>query len=177
MSAHPSKISQMSSRSEAYVEFAERYLHEEYAPVSECGYSCQTWLARLINDVLHPHRYYCWFSKTFDPYTNGDDSNPVWLYITVDRAVKQGATNNAKIKDIRSNLMRAVKKELHRQQKATQVASLQGIIAKAPLSWLRPEIWRIDLKAVDGRYTGGHQYRDEFNINDLNRDEFVIVVE
>lgn len=167
----------MSTPSKAYVAFVERYIDQDYAPEPRYGYSCQAWLAKQVNELLHAGKYYCWFATSLNSFANGDDSNPIMIYMTVDRAIKQGGFNNAKIKDIRLNLMRAVNKELARQQRSTEIASTQSLIAKAPLTWLRPEIWRLDLNAIKGRYTGGHQYSDEFLLQDLAKAEFEIIVE
>ena len=167
----------MNKPSQGYVAFMERYIDQEYAPVSQHGYSCQTLLARQINELIHSGNYYCWFATSLDSFENGDDSNPILIYVTIDRAIKQKGANNAKIKDVRLNLMRAVKKELRKQQRHEEIASTQSVIAKAPLTWLRPEIWRIDLKAIQGSYTAGHQYKDEFLICNLTKKEFEIIVE
>ena len=51
-------------------------------------------------------KYYCWYSLSFNAMSQGDDSNPIWIYLTLDRAVAQGGVNNAKIKDVRANLLR-----------------------------------------------------------------------
>lgn len=167
----------MSTASKAFVEFVKLYLDQEYEVTQKYGYSSQTFLARTINEVLYNNKYYCWFAKDFNAYRNGDDSNPLFIYMTVDRAVKQGGINNAKIKDIRSNLMRAVQIVLTGQQRYQDIEETWFVISQAPLSWMRPEIWRLDLNAIEGRYTKGTQYPDEFLIKDLTKSEFTIIVE
>lgn len=33
--------------------------------VTQYGYSAQSWLAREVNQLLHPGTFFCWFAKTF----------------------------------------------------------------------------------------------------------------
>lgn len=107
---------------------------------------------------------------------NGDDSNPIWTYLILDRAVEQGGVNNAKVRDVRANLMRAADKELAASGRSSEIPAVLAAIASVPLASLTPQLWRIDLSKVSGRYTSGHQYPDEFSISDLKPSEFEIVV-
>lgn len=141
------------------------------------GYSCQTWIAKQINDYLHPGSYYCWFSNHFNAMSNGDDSNPIWIYLILDRAVEQGAVNNAKVKDVKANLLRAVDKELHAQGRQNKIPATMAAISKASLQDYTPQLWKLNLNALTRRYTDGHQYLDEFNIPDLKSNEFQVIIE
>lgn len=141
------------------------------------GYTCQTWIAKQINDYLHPGSYYCWFSKHFNAMSNGDDSNPIWIYLILDRAIEQGAVNNAKVKDVKANLLRAIDKELRAAGRDTEIPAAMAVISSAPLQCYTPQLWKLDLNAISGRYTIGYQYPDEFNITDLRLNEFKNIVE
>ncbi|MFX1487323.1 MAG: hypothetical protein ACFFBS_09565 [Promethearchaeota archaeon] len=140
------------------------------------GFACQTWIARTVNDYLHPGAYYCWFATTFNAMRNGDDSNPMWLFMTLDRAVAQGGVNNAKVKDVRTNIMRGAAKELRNQGRGSEIGSLLKAISNAPITEFTPQVWKIDLGAVAGRYSGGHQYPDEYLITDLKIAEFEVII-
>lgn len=141
------------------------------------AYSCQSWIAKQINHYLHPGSYYCWFSKHFNAMSNGDDSNPIWIYLILDRAVKQGAVNNAKVKDLKANLLRAVDKELRTQSRHNEIPAAMAVISKASLQDYTPQLWKLNLNAIAGRYTGAHQYPDEYNIPDLKSNEFQVIIE
>jgi hypothetical protein len=152
-------------------------LISKYLSPKQWGYSCQTLLARSTNDLLYGDKYYCWFSKHLNATENGDDSNPIWLYLLIDRAAKQRAVHNAKIRDCRLNLMAAAAKELGRQGRSAERAATVASIRTAPIEMFAPQLWRIDLTAVHGRYSSGHQYPDEFLITDLRAAEFEVIVE
>jgi hypothetical protein len=108
---------------------------------------------------------------------NGDDSNPLWLYLLLDRAVFQNGHNNAKIKDVRSNLMRAAARELTAQGRSTEVGPALASIRSANTTMFTPQLWKIETAKIVGRYTGGHQYLDEFLITDLLTHEFEVIIE
>jgi hypothetical protein len=108
---------------------------------------------------------------------NGDDSNPIWLYLLLDRAVDQGAVNNAKIKDVRANLMRAVAKELRATGRKAEVADAVAAIRIAPLGMFMPQLWRLDVAKIAGRYISGTYYSDEYLISDLVASEFETIVD
>lgn len=156
---------------------AENYLFPPYPASNTFGYSTQTWLSRVVNEYLHPGVYYCWFARKFNSMANGDDSNPVWLYLIVDRAVFQNGQNNAKIKDLRTNLMRAVARGLYALGRADEVSSALAVIRSATIEMFTPQLWRIDLTKIRGRYSSGHQYPDEYLITNLSTNEFDVVVE
>jgi len=143
---------------------------------SVSGYSAQTWIAKLVNEYLHPGSYFCWFSTNFNAMANGDDSNPIWLYWWLDRAVAQGGVNNAKVQQVRANLLLAIDRELRAAGRASEIADATYVVTGAPLQMFTPQVWRINMAAIAGRYTGGHQYPDEYNITDLRAGEFEIVI-
>lgn len=140
------------------------------------GYSSQTWLAIKVNEYLHSGSYYCWFAGSLNSMTNGDDSNPIWLYLLIDRAVSQGGINNSKIKDIRANLMSAVDAELTAQGRTSEISAALAAIAKAPLDLFTPQIWRIKRGALGARCAKGLYYPDEFLVADLKPGEFTVIV-
>lgn len=146
-----------------------------HSPLS--GYSCQSWLARQINEFLHPGQYYCWFAGHFNAMENGDSSNPLWLYVTLDRAVEQGDINNAKVKDTRTNVLFAAIRELQKSGRGNEISATITAITQAPIELLTPQLWRLDMNAIAGRYTRGHQYPDEFNIKDLKPGEFDVIID
>ena len=108
---------------------------------------------------------------------NGDDSNPMWIYLILDRAVEQGAYNNAKVKDVKSNLLYAVDKELRAAGRATDIPAAMAAIRSAPIKCYTPQLWKVKLNRIAGRYVGVHQYRDEFKITNLKANEFEIIIE
>lgn len=141
------------------------------------GYSAQTWIARLVNEYLHAGTYYCWFSIGFNAMRNGDDSNPIWIYLILDRAVAQGGVNNAKVKDVRANLLQVIDRELRAAGRASEAPKALAAVAHAPLEAFTPQLWRINVGAVAGRYSDdGRQYPDEYLIADLHQHEFGVVI-
>jgi hypothetical protein len=143
---------------------------------SNWGYSVQTWIAREVNQYLHAGTYYCWFSMGFNAMRNGDDSNPIWIYLTVDRAVAQGGVNNAKVKDVKANLLQVIDRELRAAGRTSEISTALARVMQAPLDTYTPQLWRIDMRAVAGRYSGGHQYPDEYLITDLREHEFEVII-
>ena len=141
------------------------------------GYSCQTWLARQVNEFLHPGRYYCWFAGHFNAMANGDSANPMWLYLTLDRAVEQGDINNAKVNDARTKLLFAATRELRRAGRNEEISGCIASIAHAPIKMFTPQLWRLKLNDIAGRYTKGHQYPDDYKIEDLKTQEFDVIID
>lgn len=141
------------------------------------GYSCQTWLAREINEFLHKGSYYCWFTKHFNAMKNGDSSNPIQLYLMLDRAVEQNDTNSSKIKDVEANLLYAIYEELTDMGRENEIPKAVTKIKKAPLRQFTPQIWKIKLANIADRYASNHQYPDEFKIINLKSHEFEVVID
>jgi len=130
-----------------------------------------------LNDFLHPGQFYCWFSTRFNAMDNGDDSNPLFIYMWLDRAVQQGGVNNPKVKDVRANLMRAASRELRAAGREGELDETIDRISQAPLEMFTPQIWRIDLTAVSGRYKQGVHYPDEYELKGLTATEFEIIID
>ena len=145
---------------------------------SAWGYTAQSWIASCVNRSLHFGTYYCWFAKTFNAMRNGDDSNPLWVYMILDRAVAQGGVNNAKIRDIRANILLVLDRELRAADRTSEIPAAVAAVTQAPLDAFAPQLWRIDMAAVAGRCTSGHQvYTDEYLITDLRANEFEIIIQ
>jgi hypothetical protein len=86
--------------------------------------------------------------------------------------------NNAKVRDVRANLMRAVDKELRAQKRDHEIPGALAAISSAPLDSFTPQLWKIKLSQIDNsRYSCTHQYQDECNIPDLASSEFDVIVE
>ena len=143
---------------------------------SSWGYSAQTWIAKLVNEYLHSGAYYCWFSTAMNAMRNGDDSNPIWIYLILDRAVSQGGVNNAKVKDVRANLLLVLDRELRVAGRGPEISRALADVMRAPLESFTPQLWRIDMRAIAGRYRSGHQYPDEYLITDLDPHEFEVII-
>lgn len=142
----------------------------------EFGFSCQTVLSRRVNEFLHAGTYYCWFSLDFNPGTGGNSSNPLWLYQTLSHAVQTRDINDAKVQQIRVALMEAVTRAY---PIAGSPEAAEGIlqIRFAGIELFRPQLWRVNLAAVSGRATGGHQYPDERKVEGLRWNEFEVIIE
>lgn len=150
------------------------------------GYSCQTLLARRVNEFLHDGTYWCWFSEEFNPDDGGNSSNPCWRYQTFDKAVKNKDSNDAYVRDAREKLVNALNLALtdaydllNPPTSEANATTAEHILAVryAEIALFRPEIWRIELKKIEGRYSSGHQYRQEHHIKDLKWKEFETVIE
>lgn len=135
---------------------------------AQYGYSCQTWIALHINQNHFRGAHWIWFSLEFNPMGNGDSSNPLWLYLTRDRAVKSGDTNHAEISRLRNNLAFGVDQTIGQSDPAL-AAQLKASIAAADLAKFRPQIWRLDLTQIapSRRPKSGNPQWDEYLIKDL----------
>jgi hypothetical protein len=149
------------------------------------GYSCQTLLARRVNERLHPGVYYCWFSEEFNP-KGGNSSNPCWRYRTFDHAVKEQDFGDAYLQDARQKLVNALNLALTKAydllnppQGQDNVQMARDIITTrhSGIEWFRPQIWRLELGQIAGRYSSGHQYWHEHRITDLTCGEFETIIE
>jgi hypothetical protein len=144
------------------------------------GFGCKIWLAYQL-ESLYFGVYYTWFARELNPNGNWDSSNPLWIYQTVDRAVKKGDLNHPKLKDCRARLLFVVNEHIAKERNDPHLARLlRREILNAPIELFRPQIWRIDLARIPisriklDRSTPG---QDEQYINDLMNTEFEIVVE
>jgi hypothetical protein len=140
------------------------------------GYSAQTWIAKLVNEFLHPGSYFCWFATSFNAMRNGDDSNPIWIYLSLDRAVDQGGINNVKVDKVKANIIQAIDRELMAAGRKTEIAPAIVAVNSAALDMFTPQLWRIDISAIIGRYTTNNQYPDEHCVRDLRTHEFDVVI-
>ena len=139
------------------------------------GYSCQTWLARRVNELLHAGQYYCWYAANLNPLNNGDSSNPALLFLRLDRAVKQNDFNEAKIQQIRANLLVAIVYEMRVSGLPVDIAELTDHLEKLPITVYTPQRWAVSCDKVRDRSITS-QYPEEFLVKDLRRDEFRIIV-
>ena len=141
------------------------------------GYACKVWIARDIEQRHLGGRYYVWFSKQLNPLQNGDSSNPISLYLSIDRAVKLRDANHPKIKDLRANLRQAVGRLLGPRNSGL-AKRLKRVILRAPLDMFRPQLWRLDLSAISARrVVQGEPNWDEWVITDLQAGEFDVIVD
>ena len=108
---------------------------------------------------------------------NGDSANPMWLYLTLDRAVEQDDINNAKVKDVKANLLFATVKELAKAGRGNEIPAAIASITNAPIEMFTPQLWRLEMDALGGRYTRGNQYPDEYKIEDLKTQEFDVIID
>ncbi len=78
------------------------------------GYTCKIWMARELERKFLGGKYYTWFARELNPVgdgtrpANGESSNPLNIYSTLDTAVKRKDVNHAKIKDLRAGLLRVI---------------------------------------------------------------------
>jgi len=144
------------------------------------GYSCQTALAKRVNEVLHHGLYYCWFSLEFNAVTSGNTSNPLWIYQTLSHAVHKKDVNDPKIMMIKMALMEAVTRNISivgpAQDNEEDTEALINV-RDAEIEMFHPQVWRIELSQVGRRVKGGFQYPDERKVEDLKSNEFSIVVD
>ena len=148
--------------------------------VNAIGYSCQVLLALYINKKYYKDKHYVWFSQAFNPIMNGDSSNPLLLYLWLDRAVKWGDVNHPKIKDLKAGLQSGVDAKYHAGEITDdEAAKLKADIASADISWFRPQILKINVDKIDEQQitTNGALFPDEYLVEELHRDEFEIIVE
>ena len=112
---------------------------------------------------------------------NGDSSNPLMLYLWLDRAVKLGDVNHPKIKDLKAGLQRGVDAKRADGEITTgeEAAKLKADIQSADISWFRPQILKINVDKIDEQRitTNGALFLDEYLVKELHRDEFEIIVE
>ena len=142
------------------------------------GFACKIWIAAQIEKHYLGGKYYVWFCQSLNPIDNGDSSNPLQLYLTVDRAVKTGDDAHPKIKDLRINLLWAIK-TLIRPTDHRLARQLTVAVVKGSLKLLKPQIWRLDLTKVDRsrwRLDRSKPGWDEQYVTDLQEFEFQVIV-
>lgn len=143
------------------------------------GFSCRIWIAYQLEKHYLGGLYYVWFARDPNPIGNGDSSNPLRLYLEVDRAVKLRDVNHPKLKDLRANLL-AVINEMVKPKDRKLARALRREAIRAPVEAFRPQIWRVDLSKLQAsrvrtdRSTAGW---DEQYVPDLAESEFDIIFE
>lgn len=148
-------------------------------PPLPSGFTCKVWIAYQLEANHFGGFHYVWFSRELNPIANGDSSNPLELYREIDRAVKKNDVNHPKLKDLKANLLLAVSRRIAPRD-AAHARELKRTIRRAPAEMFRPQLWKIDLRRVDGarwNTTGANPLWDEQSVSDLQREEFEILVE
>jgi hypothetical protein len=149
------------------------------APSNQFGFAVKTWIAYQL-EALYLHRtYYVWFSEQLNPINNGDSSNPLELYRTIDRAVKKNDSNHPKLKGTKTQLLWVVS-FFFRKSDPTLARSLRRDILQAPIEMFRPQLWRLNLAKIPiSRWdtTDANPAWDEKKVLDLKDGEFEIIIE
>lgn len=140
------------------------------------GFACKTVLARQIAEHHFERRHYTWFSSELNPIQNGDSSNPLKLFETIDRAVKLGDVNHPKIKDMRANLMQALDFR-YGMVDAEAACKLRDDVQQAPMAAFRPELWKVTVEDARAKRPLGNRGWDEQLAPDLTEDEFEVIVD
>jgi len=124
-------------------------------------------------------KYFVWFSKELNPIANGNSSNPLELYLEIDRAVKKSDVNHAKLKDLKANLLWVVNTFIAPSD-SKRARLLTAQILRAQVEMYRPQIWKLDLSKVQStrwNKTGANPAWDEQFVTDLRNGEFEIIVD
>lgn len=140
------------------------------------GFGCKTALARQIAERHFARRHYTWFSKELNPIQNGDSSNPLKLYESIDRAVKMGDVNHPKIKDLRASLMQALDFR-YGAEDAEVACTLRDEVQQAPIAQFHPELWRLTVDEARVKRPLTNSGWDEQVAPDLTEAEFQIIVD
>ena len=117
------------------------------------GYSCQVWFVlEVAGERFGTASRWAWFSLGFNPLNNADSSNPCWLYTELSRAVQQNDVGSKLIKGYRATLLDMINKEENAGKLTSQDAvNYRSRITSAPVESFRPEVWRLDLRAISRR--------------------------
>jgi hypothetical protein len=138
------------------------------------GYTCQTWLATDINNRHFNRKYRVWFSTVLTPANNGPSSNPGLLYQELDSIVRANDYNHSRIEQLRRRLTLWITGS---PLPPPVIASLVAEITAAPIPAFRPQLWRINLYNIHvSRVMSLGQFADEYQIRDLIRQEFQVIV-
>lgn len=138
-----------------------------------CGFGCKVRLAAELGRKHFAGRHHTWFSSELNPIQNGDSSNPLKIFESLDRAVKLGDVNHPKIKDLRLNLMQAADFLLKQDDLVEEIRT-------AGLGSFHPQLWRIRVESVDAgrvRRPVTNNGWDEQYIEDLREDEFEVIAD
>jgi hypothetical protein len=143
------------------------------------GFACKIWVAYQLEKHYLGGLYYVWFARELNPIENGDSSNPLTIYETVDRAVKKRDINHPKPKDFKAGFLDVVNR-LIVPRDAALARSVRREILRAPVEMFRPQLWRIDLSTIPApriRTDRSASGWDDQYISDLAETEFEIIVE
>lgn len=145
-----------------------RHLNSHY------GYSCQCWLSVDISNRYFNGSYRTWFATNINPQRNGHSSNPLMLYQELDKIVTTNDFNHSRIDQLRNRLQQWIAGS---GLAPTYGALLTKEIVKAPTIAFRPQLWRIDLSSIHvSRLINLGQFPDEYQIEDLIKQEFEVIV-
>ena len=164
------------------------------------GYSCQVWfMLQIIGELFGANTRWLWFAVKFNPLDNVDSSNPCLLYFEVSRAVHQNDVGSRIIRGYRAALLDMIgRREDAGQISPAQASTCRARITAAPVQSFRPEVWRLDLRAISRRRYGSEdvdQLRkdlraeaagevrppqvlqpDEYLIKDLQAGEYEVII-
>ena len=68
-------------------------------------------------------------------------------------------------------------RELQKAGRNKEIPAAIASITQAPIVMFTPQLWRLKLNDIAGRYTKGHQYPDEYKIEDLKTPEFDVIID
>jgi hypothetical protein len=149
------------------------------------GYSCKSWMAREVERKFLGGKYYAWFARELNPVgdssrtPNGESSNPLHIYSTLDTAVKRKDVNHAKIKDLRAGLLRVISKYVAPFDR-DRAKTLRHELRNAKIEMFHPQLWRLDLSRIDPARIKTDRSMpgwDEQYIADLIEEEFEVIAE
>lgn len=170
------------------------------AAPSHYGYSCQVWFRlEITGELFGTNARLVWFAVRFNPLGNVDSSNPCLLYLGLSRAVQQNDVGSRIVRDYRTTLLDTVsRREDAGQISAAQADRYRARIALAPVESFRPEVWRLDLRAISKRKYGNEDVDrlkaelrneaagevrspqvlqpDEYLIKDLQTGEYEVII-
>lgn len=149
------------------------------SPTSQFGFACKTWIAARLEETHLGGAFYTWFSTELNPIGNGESSIPLQIYRDIDTAVKKKDGNHPKIELTKLKLLDAVSR-LIGPKDAKLARTLRREIRTAPVEMFRPQIWRIDLRAVEvsrWKKDKSNPGWDEQYLTDLEASEFEVIVE
>ncbi len=93
--------------------------------------------------------------------------------------MKKGDQNHPKVKDVRANLIKAAWDLLGPTSASPDLRRYVEVISalmRAPLYMFTPQLWRIEINAITGRYRPGNPAWDEYSVGDLRPSEFDVII-
>ena len=146
--------------------------------IAQYGFSCKVWLAYQMERHYLDETYFVWYARELNPVGNGDSSNPLEIYQDIDRAVKANDHNHPKIKDLRAGLLRIIDRFV-RPKDRELARALKREVVSCDLAMFRPQIWRLDLRALSAsriHHDKSQDGWDEQYLSDLRNGEFEVIV-